>query len=85
MTPLSIKPDLTVAPLEVADPATAQEGRVTQIGLMPNATDEGRAVVAMVVVLEDGREVVAATTWRLLHSAVRALSAGPVGSQEVMD
>lgn len=84
MTPLSIKPNLEVAPLEVADPE-APKGAVTQIGLMPNATSEGRAVVAMVIVLEDGREVVAATTWRLLNSAVRALAAGPVGSQEVDD
>lgn len=84
-TPLSVKPNLEVAPLELAAGEATPEGRLTQIGLLPNATNEGRAAVGVVVQLEDGSEVVAVTTWRLLHSAVRALAAGPVGSAEAVD
>lgn len=81
MTPLNITPDIERAPWTDV-PEDAARGRLTRIGLVRDATSEGRAAALVLVTLDDGTKVVAQTTWRLLHTAVRALKAGPVGSEE---
>lgn len=83
MTHLSVTPDIDRAPWTDIDPAYS--GQLERIGLLRNGTTQGRATVGLVVQLADGRHVVAETTWRLLHNAVRALAAGPVGSEETQD
>ncbi|OHV46634.1 hypothetical protein BBK14_01945 [Parafrankia soli] len=83
MTGLSIVPDLDRAPwTDLTNPTPAQ---LTRIGLLRNGATTGRASVGLVLELEDGTQVIAQTTWRLLHTAVRALAAGPVGSEETQD
>jgi hypothetical protein len=82
MTPLDIRPDIEQKPWTDI-PRDAPQGMLTRIGLLRHGTSEGRASVAMVVTLDDGTQVVAQTTWRLMNAAVRALAASPVGSEEV--
>lgn len=81
MIGLQITPDVERAPWTDIEPG-APGGTLERIGLLRNGTGEGRASVGLVIQLEDGTHVVAQTTWRLLHNAVRALAAGPVGSEE---
>jgi hypothetical protein len=85
MTPLTITPDIERAPWTDLDPEAVTEGTLERIGLLRNGTAQGRATVALVVKLDDGSHAVVETTWRLLRAAVRALSAGPVGSEETDD
>lgn len=66
-------------------PQPTLPGALIRIGLLRNGTSQGRAVVAMAVRLEDGSTVLVQTTWRLMRTAVAALEAGPVGSEEVHD
>lgn len=79
---LDIRPDIERTPWTDADLATAPHGKLASIGLLRHATSQGRAAAVMVVRLEDGSPVLVQVTWRLLHNAVRALAAGPVGSEE---
>ena len=83
MTHLQITPDIDRAPWFDLEPE--HEGTLERIGLLRNGTHEGRASVGLVIQLEDGTHVIAQTTWRLLHNAVRALAAGPIGSEETQD
>lgn len=83
MQHLQITPDIEHAPWSDVDPTYS--GELERIGLLRNGTAEGRATVGLVVRLTDGRHVIVQTTWRLLHNAVRALAAGPVGSEETQD
>lgn len=84
MQHLHITPDVDRAPWTDIEP-DALAGDLVRIGLLRNGTTEGRASVGLVVQLPDGTHVIAQTTWRLLHNAVRALAAGPVGSEETQD
>lgn len=80
MTSIDIRPNLDTAPLEdvLTSPAQALHGTVTLLGLLPNGTSGGKASVAMVITLDDGKQVIAETTWRVFNSAARALAASPV-------
>lgn len=84
MTPIRITPDIERAPWDDLTRDTPH-GRVARVGLLRNGTSEGRASAAVVIELDDGSHVIAETTWRLLRLAVRALAAGPVGSEETDD
>lgn len=69
-------------PDNLAHPAVGDPVLLVQIGLLRNATAKGRAGVLLRIDLPDGRTVIAQTTWRLLHNAVKALAASPVASEE---
>ncbi|MEV1245143.1 hypothetical protein [Nonomuraea sp. NPDC049750] len=86
MTPLDIRPNLELNPWD-AVPADrdAGLGTVRRVGLLPNGTSKGRPVFALLIQLEDGREVVAQTTWALMQAAVRALAASPVAELDRME
>lgn len=79
-------PDLTVTTNIELDPwtdlgppmAALREGRLERIGLLPDGTEGGRAVVAMVVVLPDGEHVFVQTTLRIFRATAAALLAAPV-------
>lgn len=80
MTPLDVRPDMERAPwTNVRNPL---HGQLTSIGLLRHGTSGGNASVALLVTLDDGRHVVAQTTWRLLRTAVRALASSPVAAEE---
>ena len=50
-------------------------GRLTRIGVLPGGMRSGRPSVGMCVVLDDGRAVLAETSWRNLALAAVALIA----------
>jgi hypothetical protein len=81
-TPMSIHPNLDSSPFDGIGTDTPS-GLLAEIGLLRNGTTSGRAVVALIVELEDGTKVVAQTTWRLFTNAHRALAASPIASEEV--
>lgn len=58
------------------------QGTLTNIAPMRHGTHEGRAVVCMIVTLENGEQVWAQTTWRLFHTAHNALAASPIILEE---
>ncbi len=81
-TSLDISPDLDLDPWADLADLWAANGRLARIGLLSHGATGGQASVALAIRLDDGTRVCAETTWRLLHAAVRALAAGPVGSEE---
>jgi len=89
MIPLSVIPDIDQAGglphVERDKLITETSAAVRSIGLLRHGTSEGRASVGLLIELPDGRQVIAETSWRLLSTAVRAMAAGPVGSEEVLD
>lgn len=85
MIPLTITPDLDVAPWTDLQSEDPDVGMLTRIGLLRHGTQEGRATVGLVVTTADGQQVLAQTSWRLLFNAVHALAVGPVGREEVME
>ena len=62
--------------------APVAAGAVERIGLLPQGTAAGRPSVALLIRLPDGTPVIAQTTWALLSTAVRALSASPVAESD---
>ena len=84
-TPLEVSADLDRAPWSDLGARTVTHGMVQRIGLLPNGTQNGRASVALVIRTDDGRIVVAETTWRLFNVAARALAASPVAAAEPDD
>ncbi len=74
---LDIRPNLEAAPWDDL-PAPAGHGIIERIGLLPNGTNSGRPVLAMVIRLGDGQHVIAQTTWALISSTIRALAGSPV-------
>lgn len=60
-------------------------GNVSDIGLMRNATSQGKAGVMVIITLPDGKQVVGQTTWVLLRTAYAGLNASPVVAEEVID
>jgi len=92
--PLSVIPDIDAAGGLGVDVArllptqadlSTQTAHLATIGLLRHGTAGGRASVGMVIELPDGTQIIAETSWRLLHNAVRALAVGPVGSEETQD
>jgi len=81
-TPLDVRPDVAQAPYTELDPEATLHGQLVSIGLLRNGTTEGRASVALVARLDDGRYVIAETTWRLFNTASRALAASPAVAEE---
>jgi hypothetical protein len=80
MASMSVSFDCQQLPLPC--PPDAPIGSVTAVGLLANGTVEGRAIVGLVVELEDGTKVLASTTWRLFNNAARALAASPIAQEE---
>ena len=83
-TPLEICADLAAYPWSDL-PSDPLHGMVERIGLLPDGTSTGRASIALTVRLDDGRTVVAETTWRLFNVAARALAASPIATAEADD
>ena len=84
--PLDIRPNLERNPWQDLDPQVlATAGTVERVGLLPNATSQGRCVFALLVRLPDGTPVVATTTWRMMNTAARALAASPEAQREAED
>ncbi|PZG49861.1 hypothetical protein C1I98_11135 [Spongiactinospora gelatinilytica] len=84
MIPLDIRPNLELNPWNDMAGLDSQ-GAVERVGLLPHATDQGRPIFALLIRLEDGRTVVAQTTWTLMEAAVRALGASPVAEFDQME
>lgn len=86
MIPLDIRPNLELNPWEdISADGLVGQGTVARVGLLPNGTHQGRPVFMLLVRLEDGRQVVAQTTWALMQAAVRALAASPVAELDRME
>lgn len=82
-TPLDIRPDMEVAPWDDVDPKSLLHGQIERVGLLRHGTSQGRASVALLIRLDDGRVVVGETTWRLFNTAARALAVSPAAAEEV--
>lgn len=52
-----------------------QGGRVVRVAALTGGTSGGNLSVALGIIADDGSQVIAETTWRLLHTAVRAIEA----------
>ena len=84
MIPIQITFDLDRNPWTDLRDAEIDFGNVTRIGLLRHGTVEGNATVALVVTLEDGRQIGAQTTWALLRTVYGALNASPIVAEEVI-
>lgn len=84
MALLSISLDIEQNPWTDLRPSTPA-GALDRIGLLRHGTKDGKASVAVVVSLPDGRKVVGETTWALLRNAVAAMAASPIVAEEVID
>lgn len=80
---IDVRPDMDQAPWTDLPRKDILHGQVERAGLLRHGTSDGRASVALVVRLDDGRPVVAETTWRLFNTAARALAASPAAREEV--
>jgi hypothetical protein len=85
VTPLDIRSNLELNPWDDLAAGSCQGGRIERIGLLPNATNQGRPSVAILVRLEDGTTVAAETTWALIRFAVNGLEASPVAELDRME
>lgn len=83
MTPLDVRPDIEQNPWTDVEPKALLHGQIERIGLLRHGTTGGRASVALLIRMDDGRAVIGETTWRLFHAAARALAASPVAQEEV--
>jgi len=68
--------------LDDIDPDTLTEGEIDRVVFIRNGTAEGRAAIALLIRLADGRNVLAQTTYRLAHAAARAIAASPAAAEE---
>ncbi|RNL60998.1 hypothetical protein EFK50_16555 [Nocardioides marmoriginsengisoli] len=59
-----------------------QTAKIERIGVLPNATHNGRACVELLLRLPDGRLLIAETTMRLFNAAAAAIAATPVAQLE---
>lgn len=88
MTPLTITPNLEIDPWAdlKTDPSVIDQNGVTakieRVGVLPNGTNNGRACVEMLILLPDGRRVIAETTLRLFNFAAVAIANSPVAQME---
>lgn len=55
--------------------ADVQLGSIAQLAILDRGTTEGNPSVSFRIECDDGSIVVAQTTWRLLHNAVKAVEA----------
>lgn len=88
MIPIQITPNIELDPwselrdlVATGDLITDLNGpsaTIERVGLLPNGTRSGRAVVMFQVRLPDGRVVLAETTLRLFRGVAAALLASPV-------
>lgn len=75
MIPLQIIMDGDGAFADLADRKDVTEGFATAVTYLKNGTASGRGSVAFKIEDDEGRIVIAQTTWALLHAAVRAFEA----------
>lgn len=74
MISLSITPNLGAAPWTDLGPIK-QLGQISRIGRLPGGTQGGKSTVTILVMLPDGKQVLAETTLALFTAAARALQA----------
>jgi len=55
---------------------------IERMGLLPNATEQQRACVELLIRMPDGSLLIAETTWRLFATAAHALMHTPVALLE---
>lgn len=67
-------PDAGWAPY-VEDPTTVVHGQIDRIGVLPAGMKSGLPSAAILITLDDGRRVIAETSWRNLSLAAVALIA----------
>lgn len=85
-TTLDVRPNLELNPwVDLRTERHAGQGVVERIGLLPPSAATPHPTVALIVRLTDGRPVLAETTWALLETAVRGLSASPVAELDRLE
>lgn len=88
MIPMSVTPNLELNPWtdvsrdDLGLNPDGQSAVIERAGLLPNATEQGRPCVELLVRLPDGRLLVVETTLRLFRTASAALLAAPVAQME---
>jgi hypothetical protein len=74
-TPLALTMNLDEMPWSDIDQEKLLTGMLARVGVLPNATTNGKPIVALYGVTDDGTPVVFQTTWNLMHSALVAFEA----------
>lgn len=82
MIPIQIATDAEQVSIGLDHSRMVGQGVLTGIGLLRHGTVEGNATVSMIVTFDDGRQVFAETTWRLLRAAYAVLSVSPIAAEE---
>jgi hypothetical protein len=80
-TDIAVYPDGDGAFSDI-DRSRLEAGMVERVALLRHGTRGGRASVAVLIRLADGRAVIGQTTYRLAQAAARALAASPVAAEE---
>lgn len=70
------------APWSDLDPKALTHGFIERVAFLRNATRHGNGGILVLIRLDDGRLVVAETTYRLAHAAARAIGASPHTADE---
>lgn len=79
----SLNPDIGANPWTDLQPVAS--GSVSRIGLLRNGMASGKASVAIVILTDDGQEVVGQMSWALFRTSFGALNASPAVAEEVID
>lgn len=82
MIPLRLTMNLEIDPWDDLTRDDITPATIERVGILPNATDAGRACVEFLCRTEDGRVIVAETTLRLFLMAARVVQSAPVTSLE---
>lgn len=78
MIQLSVTPNLDEKPWDDLKSKEIKYGLIERVGLLPEAMASGDPSFALVGKLEDGTTVVLQTSWRTMHTALRALDVSPI-------
>ncbi len=88
MIPLSIVLNLDLDPWEdlkaLPDVEKPKHATIERVGVLPNATQSGRACVELLIRTDDGELLIAETTLRLAITVLAAIAACPVAQMEDM-
>jgi hypothetical protein len=79
---LDVRTDIDQDPWTDLQDVGVGHGHIERVGFLRNGTKAGRGSIALVVRLDDGRLIIAETTYRLAYTAARVIAASPAAAEE---